>query len=141
VGVLDRREDTPALRRQLADAMRGWIETGLLSPGDHLPSAGALAKDYDVHPDTAKAAVGILVHEGLVRSVPRRGYVVAGEDPVRMHPIEGPAHIRVRMPSGPERRDWDIPAGVPLIIIEREDEEGEWTTEQLLGNTTVLEIT
>jgi DNA-binding transcriptional MocR family regulator len=135
VSVLDRGEDSPAIRRQLAAILREQIEEGLLQPGDPVPSAGVLAREHGVHPDTAKAAVAILANEGLVRTIPRHGAVVAGEDPVHVEPIEGPCLIRVRMPTGPERAAMDIPAGCPLILVERE---GEVT--QHLGHTTVLEV-
>lgn len=116
---LDRGEDSPAVRRQLAGYYRDMIEAGELGPGEHLPSAGQMAQLHGVHRDTALAALRILASEGLVRTLPRAGTVVAGEDPVAEHVIEGPARITVRMPTAPERAALDVPPGVPMLVVAR----------------------
>jgi DNA-binding transcriptional regulator YhcF (GntR family) len=136
--AIDRGADRTACR-QLADQLREAIGTGVLGPGDMVPSPSELAEDAGVHTDTARRAIAILRGEGLVRTVPGHGSVVAGEDPVRTHEVMGPARISVRMPSQVERQELDIPEGCPLLIVERPGD-GEITTEQHLGHQTVLEV-
>lgn len=125
--------------RQIADQLREAIETGVLAPGEPVPSPRVLAKDAGVHTDTARRAIAIIRGEGLIRTVPGHGSIVAGEDPVRTHEVMGPARISVRMPSQVERQELDIPEGCPLIVVERPGD-GEITTEQHFGHMTRLEI-
>lgn len=139
--TIDRREDTPALRRQLAAVLRAQIENGTYSPGDKLPSAGALAKEHGVSIDTAHAALNLLQQEGLVHRVQRVGSVVTGDAPVRTEHVQGPCRIRARMPTQPERTELEVPPGVPLIEIARPGEDGQYTVESHLGHVTELEIT
>jgi len=138
--TIDRREDTPALRRQLASVLREQIEDGTWTPGDRLPSAAALAQGHGVSIDTAHAALNILQAEGLVHRVQRVGTIVTGDAPVRIEHIEGPCRIRVRMPTQPERSVLEVPPGVPLIEIARPGKDGEPVVESHLGHVTELEV-
>ncbi|MHC4914426.1 MAG: substrate-binding domain-containing protein [Planctomycetota bacterium] len=60
----------PAIR----DEVRRRICRGEI--GEQLPSIRSLADDFGVHSITVTKAVDALVKEGLVRSVPRKGYFV-----------------------------------------------------------------
>jgi DNA-binding GntR family transcriptional regulator len=140
VSPLDRREDAPALRRQLANLVRDAIASGDLKPGDTIPGAGQLAREYGVHEDTVHGAMRDLAHEGLVRRVPRVGTVVAGDDPRHVEVVRGPARITVRQLTQPERAELDMPVGVAMVVVDREDADGEPVTEQHLSHTTILEI-
>ncbi|MCE9615367.1 MAG: GntR family transcriptional regulator [Lentisphaerae bacterium] len=58
------------IRQQIAD--------GQLKPGDQLLSVGAMRDRYGVSHQTAAFAMAGLVREGVIRSLPRKGYFVAG---------------------------------------------------------------
>ncbi|HEY0470571.1 MAG TPA: GntR family transcriptional regulator [Kribbella sp.] len=53
---------------QIAADLRGAIDSGILTPGDPIPSEKALAKRYDVAASTAHRAVALLVAAGVVRA-------------------------------------------------------------------------
>lgn len=135
---MDRRTDSPAVRRQLAAVLRQQIDAGEYQPGDRLPSAEALAREHGCHKGTAHAALDILATEGLCIRIQRVGTVVAGEQPVRVEYLQGAAQIAARMPTADERRDLDIPPGVPLLTVTRQSE-GSVEVEQFLADRTVLE--
>jgi DNA-binding GntR family transcriptional regulator len=136
--TVDRRADRAA-RHQVADELRAMIEGGLLAPGELLPSPPQIAKDTGVSVGTARAAVTILAHEGLVQVVPKVGAVVQGEQPVRPVQLGGPARVTAVMPSAVQRQELDIPSGVPLLRVETE-RDGELLIEQHLADRTVLVI-
>jgi DNA-binding GntR family transcriptional regulator len=139
MSALDRREDAPALRRQVANHVRGLVTSGELRAGDVLPGTEALAREYGVHKDTIHAAMRQLAQEGLVVRIPRVGTVVAGDDPQHVEVVRGPARITVRQLTQPERAELDLPVGVALLVVDREVD-GEPVTEQHLSHTTILEI-
>ena len=68
--VLDHRDARP-LYLQVKDSLRRMMLTGLLAPGEKLPSVRALA---------TQLAIGELETEGYVYSVSGRGSFVAGTD-------------------------------------------------------------
>lgn len=63
--------------QEIADKIRGDIESGRLGPGDRLPSDAYLAKLAEVSRATAHRALAELQREGLVRRQRRWGTVVA----------------------------------------------------------------
>ncbi len=65
--------------RQLADIVRGRIESGELGPGSRLPSITALAAQYEVAQITVQKALTLLKDEGLVVGVAGYGTFVAEE--------------------------------------------------------------
>jgi DNA-binding GntR family transcriptional regulator len=136
------RDSERAVCQQIADELRAAIDAGELAPGDMLPSCAELAKQYDVHRDTSRAAVRVLAHEGRVIIHARGGTVVAGEDPRGVIYVAGPVRITARMPSDPERRAMGLPPGVPLLVLERPPGEGEDTgpIEQHPAHVTILEV-
>ncbi|MFD7547027.1 GntR family transcriptional regulator [Streptomyces sp. NPDC059816] len=62
--------------RQVADALRAAITSGVYGPGDKLPSARELAGEYEITHVTASQAVAALKAEGLVESHVGRGVFV-----------------------------------------------------------------
>jgi GntR family transcriptional regulator len=64
------------LAHRIADDVRRQIEDGSLGPGALLPSEPELARSYDVSRQTARTAMQLLEHEGLVIVRPRRGRIV-----------------------------------------------------------------
>lgn len=59
------------LSQQIADQLRTQVTGGEYLPGDRLPSENALMAQHGVSRTTARAALAILRHEGLVEA--RRG--------------------------------------------------------------------
>jgi AcrR family transcriptional regulator len=69
----------------IAGEIRRRIAGGQLRPGGRVPSTRQIARDWGVALATATRALTTLRHEGLIRSVPRVGMVVAVE------PTPGPS--------------------------------------------------
>ena len=67
---------TPPYRR-IVDHVRHRIAAGELRPGDRIPSARQLTRDWDVAIATATKALGVLRQEGLTAVRPGIGTVVA----------------------------------------------------------------
>jgi DNA-binding transcriptional regulator YhcF (GntR family) len=60
-------EDLQPYQRIAAD-LRGAIDSGILMPGDPLPTEKTLAQRYDVAPSTAHRAIALLVAAGIVKA-------------------------------------------------------------------------
>ncbi|MCR5490984.1 MAG: GntR family transcriptional regulator [Bacilli bacterium] len=60
----------------IASYYRKLILTGKLKPGDALPSVREVALMEKINPNTAARAFSILVQEGLVTSIEKKGYYV-----------------------------------------------------------------
>ncbi|MGK5680139.1 GntR family transcriptional regulator [Actinoplanes sp. URMC 104] len=58
--------------RNIADDLRTQIVTGVLRPGDRLPTETQLMDTFGVSRNTARAATAVLVNEGLIERVPGR---------------------------------------------------------------------
>ncbi len=118
--MIDPDSDRPAFR-QLADDLRERILSGTLAPGAALPSEERLHQETGLSRNTIRRAIGILRGEGLVIVEPPRGTFVrvrGPEETVNLSPGDS-AIVRVATPA--QRRQYDIPEGVPALIIERAD--------------------
>jgi AcrR family transcriptional regulator len=69
--------DQPPYRR-IADEIRARIAEGELRPGDQIPSARGITREWGVALATATKVLATLNAEGATRSLPGRGTVVAG---------------------------------------------------------------
>ena len=74
--ILDGKEP---IYLSLASYFRRLIERGALKEGDALPSVREVALAERVNPNTVVRAYGVLSDEGLVTSLPKKGYYVTGE--------------------------------------------------------------
>ncbi len=61
----------------VADYFRKLISRGVLKEGQALPSVREVAMMEKINPNTVVRAYSILVEEGLVSSLPKKGYFVA----------------------------------------------------------------
>lgn len=61
---------------QIADDLRAAIGAGTLGPGSRLPSESNLANTYGVQRLTVRKGIRVLVGEGLVTSLPKKGTFV-----------------------------------------------------------------
>ena len=77
--AIDREFDTP-IYQQIADILRGQIETGKIEPRRPIPSVRTLCETYGVARVPAAKAIRVLADEGLVHNVPGRGWFVAPRD-------------------------------------------------------------
>ena len=72
-GVPERRD----VYERLADELRQAITSGRYKPGDRLPSTLELMERTGVANLTVRSAYRLLVEEGLVESIPKRGFTSA----------------------------------------------------------------
>ncbi len=77
---VDHMNPTP-LYTQLADILRGLIESGELQPRSPLPSESYLQQEHGVSRGTVRMAIGVLRDEGLVITISARGTFVKARDP------------------------------------------------------------
>ncbi|MCR5669127.1 MAG: GntR family transcriptional regulator [Lachnospiraceae bacterium] len=66
--------------QQIADDFQDQIMNGKLEPGKYLPSIRSLAKDLKISVITTKKAYEVLEEEGLVTSVPGKGFYINSID-------------------------------------------------------------
>lgn len=86
------RADPPYLR--IVADLRRRITSGVLRPGDRVPSARQLTRDWQVAVATATRALAVLQQEGLTTVRPGVGTVVAGDTaapPAPRQPVDRPA--------------------------------------------------
>ena len=74
---LDYRDARP-IYAQICDGFRDQIRSGILSPGDRLPSVRELATQLTINPNTIQRAYRELELQGWVASVPGKGSFVNG---------------------------------------------------------------
>ena len=65
--------------RQLIDAVNNAIAEKRLNIGDNLPSVNQMCQEYKLSRDTVFKAYSILKDQGVIDSVPNKGYFVARE--------------------------------------------------------------
>ncbi|HWC71362.1 MAG TPA: GntR family transcriptional regulator [Actinomycetota bacterium] len=63
---------------QLVEQVRQALRTGLLEPGDRLPTVREVAESVSINPNTVLKAYRQLEHEGLVEGRPGQGTFVVG---------------------------------------------------------------
>ena len=68
--------DTRPIYEQVRDGLRHLMVTGMLRPGDKLPSVRALAVQLAINPNTIQRAYAQLEAEGYICSVAGRGTFV-----------------------------------------------------------------
>jgi len=72
---IDRSSYEPAYA-QLVNILRQSMVTGILRPGDQLPSEAQLCKRYAVSPMTVRRAINVLVDQGMIIAEQGRGTFV-----------------------------------------------------------------
>ncbi len=75
---LDPKSGVP-IYRQIQDQIRYGIASGLLNPGQQLPTVRALAVELSVNPNTVIKAYSELEHEGVLTSEQGSGTFVAAQ--------------------------------------------------------------
>lgn len=117
---VDKAADRPKWK-QVADFVRDLVANS--EPGDPLPSARALSQQFRVGLDTAQQAMQELNHEGLISTDRARGgsWVREKPRPDDLQVVRPPrgARVSTRMPSEPERQQYGLEVGVPLLVVDR----------------------
>jgi GntR family transcriptional regulator/MocR family aminotransferase len=75
ISPLDPTADGP-FYRQIYDRFRGAITSGVLKPGDRIPSARALTKELGLARGTIEAAYSLLTAEGYIQARGQAGTIV-----------------------------------------------------------------
>ena len=74
---LDYRDARP-IYTQITDGIKEQITTGVLMPGDKLPSVREMASSLAINPNTIQRAYRLLEAEGWIATVPGKGCFVCG---------------------------------------------------------------
>ena len=77
--------NAPDVYERLADELRQGILSGRYKPGDRLPSTLELMERTGVANLTVRGAYRVLIEEGLVESVNKRGFYVRQPNAVTWH--------------------------------------------------------
>jgi GntR family transcriptional regulator len=78
--VIDNHSGTPVYR-QIVDQVRFLVASGLLAPGDELPSTRSLSQELGVNPMTVSKSYGLLEDEGLLTRRPGLSLIVSTRSP------------------------------------------------------------
>ncbi|MBM7366481.1 TetR/AcrR family transcriptional regulator C-terminal domain-containing protein [Gordonia hydrophobica] len=111
---------------QIAEEIRHRIVTGMLRPGDVVPSTRAIMRDHNVAMATASRVLALLQDEGLVEATPGRGTVVlapAGADPAVLT-ADGVVGVAVQIAdaeslAGVSMRRLGAALGIPTMAVYR----------------------
>jgi GntR family transcriptional regulator len=88
----------PAKYQQIADDLRGKIESGALARGGRLPTETELGKQYGASRNTVRDAIKMLITRGLVETRPGQGTLV----------IEPPTPIVSTLTGNPETGETNV---------------------------------
>ena len=107
---LDYRDSRP-IHQQVRDGLRRLMVTGVLQPGDQLPSVRKLATELAINPNTIQRAYTQLEAEGYVYTVSGRGtFVSEGQEQNRQRRREVTARVLPLMAElrdlGMTREEW-----------------------------------
>ena len=75
INGIDRQSYEPAYI-QLVNILKQHVSSGIMRPGDRLPSESQLCRQYQVSPMTVRRAINILSDQGIVDTVQGRGTFV-----------------------------------------------------------------
>ena len=70
--------DTKPIYTQIVENFRSQIATGILQPGDKLPSVRELAAQLSINPNTIQRAYRELEQQGAIQTLPGKGCFVCG---------------------------------------------------------------
>lgn len=129
-----RRDSSIALYRQLKAWIVGELERGAWAPGGQLPSERALVAEYGVSRVTVRQALRELVQEGLLESVPGKGFFVTERPSLPLDGLVGLSALAKQRglavstrvleagavaATSALARQLDLPAGAELVHIVR----------------------
>lgn len=74
---LDYRDAKP-IYIQIMDNIRAQLASGILQPGDKLPSVREMAQKLSINPNTIQRAYRELEQQGIIETLPGKGCFVRG---------------------------------------------------------------
>jgi len=77
--TIDQHSGVPVYK-QIIEQVRFHVSTGLVDPGDEIPSTRALSRELGVNPMTVSKAFTLLEEEGVLERRPGLPHVVARRD-------------------------------------------------------------
>jgi Transcriptional regulators len=113
--------DRPVFK-QIADQIRGAIQSGRLQPGKWLPSEAHMCVEFNAGRNSVRSAIRVLTAEGLLRSQAGKGHQVRDTATRTVVKVGPGARIATRMPTEEERRRLGIGEGTPILEVESQGE-------------------
>lgn len=105
--------------RQVADSLRGRIESGEWGPGGSLPSEAYLAHEYGVGRDTLRRSLRVLRSEAVIRSGGRGQRWQVSPKVERQELWMRPGtRVVFRVSTDADRRELRIPADEVIAVAE-----------------------
>lgn len=108
--------------KTITDAVRRRITEGEFPVGSVLPSEAVLTREYAVARNTLRRALTALKDEGLLTTVPGRGWIVSSPEESSSEAVDPHLHyrriaadVRARIESGELRPGDRVPSGAELI--------------------------
>src|SRR4051812_13531387 len=103
--------------RQIYNRFRGAIASGLLKPGDRIPSSRALTRELGLARGTIDAAYSLLAAEGYIVSRGQAGTIVAPDLQLRSPATARPSRSDKDQPGQSYRPDTILPfqMGLPAL--------------------------
>jgi GntR family transcriptional regulator / MocR family aminotransferase len=105
--------------RQIYDRVRGAITSGLLKPGDRIPSARALTKELGLARGTIESAYSLLAAEGYIQARGQAGTVVTPGLKPRAPVASTKPRVSFEIPAAGFRPDSILPfqMGLPALDV------------------------
>lgn len=99
--------DTP-LYEQVYKHIKSDIISGILSPGEKLPSKRSFARNNGISTITIQNAYDQLISEGYVFTVPKKGYYVANINEISRVPAGTSIKLDIKVPEKPAKFRFDL---------------------------------
>lgn len=99
--------DTP-LYEQVYKHIKSDIISGILSPGEKLPSKRSFARNNGISTITIQNAYDQLISEGYVFTVPKKGYYVANINEMSRVPAGTSIKLDINIPEKPAKFRFDL---------------------------------
>lgn len=99
--------DTP-LYEQVYKHIKSDIISGILSPGEKLPSKRSFARNNGISTITIQNAYDQLISEGYVFTVPKKGYYVANINEISRVPAGTSIKLDIKIPEKPAKFRFDL---------------------------------
>lgn len=124
--TIDRHNGVPAYR-QIMDQIKFQIASGLLNPGDELPSTRTLAADLMLNPMTVSKAYSLLEHEGVVEHQPGLPLTVRQTDRKSQRATVSAQLRRILEPAAAQLAQLGVPTAEVVEMLRKllSDKKGE----------------
>ena len=96
------------LYEQVYKHIKSDIISGILSPGEKLPSKRSFARNNGISTITIQNAYDQLISEGYVFTVPKKGYYVANINEMTKIPAQTSIKLDIKIPEKPAKFRFDL---------------------------------